>query len=146
MIFKVKRGTHYGADGKAYKKGALVESSRDLVAVFSKAKFERDYAAEQKTDGTTANSKPNIPRSASKLKAKKSKKEVSSEHGIDVTSEFPTATKVGVKVFEKSKWYTAVDEQDDEVLNEKKLRRKDVESFLEQYLNVDDNEDEDDED
>jgi len=134
MIFKIKRGTHYGRDGKVYKKGEKVESTRDLVAVFSPGKFERDFAAEQKA-GIVTVSKPNIPPPVDKK----------SEYGKDVTSEFPTAETVEVMVFEDSKWYTIVDKADDSVLNEKKLRRKNVEPFLKQYLDegADDEEDTD---
>lgn len=56
------------------------------------------------------------------------------EHGKDVTSEFPTAVKLRLKVFEKSKWYVVVDVSDGSVLNVKKLREKEVQSFIEQYL------------
>ena len=141
MLFKVKKGTHYGRGGKVYKKGDSVESSRDLASVFSKEKFERDYAAEQKV-GVAVVDKPNIPLPVAEVKeSKEDDVKEFGEYGEDVTSEFPTADKVEVMVFGKSKWYTVVDKADGEVLNEKKLRRKEVEPFLEQYLNDDTDED-----
>lgn len=70
-----------------------------------------------------------------------------SEHGIDVTENFPTASEAGLHVFEKARWFTVVDPDDGEVLNEKKLRKKAVKSFLEDYLTDDDDDtEEDDED
>ena len=152
MLFKLKRGTHYDRNGKVCKKGDIVESSRDLVAVFSKEKFERDFVAEQKA-GVVTVSKPNIPPPVDKDEdriedeveddVEETKSESLSTYGKDVTSKFPTAEKVEVSVFEKSKWYTIVDKADGEVLNEKKLRKKEVKPFLEQYL--DEGADDDDE-
>ena len=69
---------------------------------------------------------------------------VENEHGVDVSKDFPTAAKVDLQVFEKSKWFTVVDPDNGEVLNDKKLRKSKVEDFLADYL--DDNEDAEDED
>jgi len=72
---------------------------------------------------------------------------VENKHGVDVSEEFPTAAKVDLQVFEKSKWFVVVDPENDEVLNEKKLRKDKVEPFLAEYLQEDeDEEDEEDED
>ena len=70
-----------------------------------------------------------------------------SEHGVDVTSDFPIVSKLDMelKVFEKSKWFTVVDPENDEVLNEKKLRKGKVEGFLKDYLQDDEDGDEDEE-
>jgi len=141
MIFKLKKGTHLQRD-KVYKKGDRVESLRDLVAIFSKEKFERDYEAEQRAgiDAVAVDSKPAIPPPVDKGADKIEKSpplpepKFESVHGKNVTSEFPTAEEIEVEVFEKLKWYTIVDLADGEILNKKKLRRKDVQSFLEQYL------------
>ena len=69
---------------------------------------------------------------------------VENEHGVDVSKDFPTAAKVELQVFEKSKWFTVVDPDNGEVLNDKKLRKSKVEDFLADYL--DENEDAEDED
>jgi len=149
MLFKVKRGTHY-RDGKVYKKGDTMESPIDQVAIYGKERFERDFEAEQKAGIVVIDSKPNIPPPVGVGVDKDGDDaEITSpslsEYGKDVTSEFPTAEEMSVTVFEKSKWFTVVDADDNEVLNEKKLRRKDVEPFLEQYLDENE-EDEDNED
>jgi len=146
MLFKLKRGSHLDAKGKVYKKGATIESSRDLVKIFGKVKFERDHAAEQRTGVPVIDKKPAIPSPV--VKTEKSKKveepkntdtvKESSKYGKDVTSNFPTADDVEVDVFEKAKWYTVIDRADGEVLNTKKLRKKSVEPFLEQYLEEED--------
>jgi len=132
MIFKLKRGSHYQGD-KKFMKGDTVESSHDLVTLFGKEKFERDYPAEQKAGIATIN-KPNIPSPVAKADVDKEP----GEYGEDITSEFSTAEEAEVTVFEKSNWCTVVDKEDGEVLNEKKLRRKDIEPFLEQYLTDED--------
>ena len=72
------------------------------------------------------------------------KTSVESEHGTDVSKDFPTAAKVELQVFEKSKWFTVVDPDNGEVLNDKKLRRKNVEDFLADYVQDDKDEDDDD--
>jgi len=139
MLFKVLRGTHY-RDGKVYRKGDTIETSLDLVAMFGKARFERNFEAEQRTGSVVVN-KPDIPPPVDEAETQFDGSDDSIDYGEDVTSEFPTAEKIEVLVFEKLKWYTVVDKADGEVLNEKKLRRKDVEPFLGLYL--DENTDED---
>jgi len=99
-------------------------------------KFERDFPAEQKAGVVTA-TKPNIPPPIDKGEDEKTVSSPLSDYGEDVTTEFPTAEQIEVKVFEKSNWFTVIDEVDNSVLNEKKLRRKEVEPFLIQYLEDD---------
>ncbi len=152
MFFRVMGGSHV-QDGKKYKKGDLVETSLDLCSMF-RGKFKRVYKeelAELKDQGVEyvgADNKPDIPKpedvkpvETSTSEKTETKQDTStqepvkptSEHGKDVTSEFPTADKAGLLVFEKSKWYTVVDKADNQVLNEKKLRKAEVEDFVEQY-------------
>lgn len=138
MLFKVLRGSHYQGK-KIYKKGETVESFRDLVAVFGKKKFERDYPAEQRTV-SVARAKPNIPlpvddveEEVEEIEDDDKVEEPLSIHGENVTSEFPTAEKVDMIIFVKANWYSVIDKRDNKVLNKKKLRRKEVEPFLEQY-------------
>jgi len=66
------------------------------------------------------------------------KDETTTEHGIDVTSEFPTAAKVDLKVFKKGQWHTVIDPDDGTVLNEKKMRADKVDDFLQQYQETED--------
>ena len=106
MIFRVKRGTHY-RDGKCYRKGDSIVTPLDLVAMFGEQRFERDYAAEQKTGGVVTKSKPKIPPPVDKGNDEveevedEAKSEPLSIHGEDVTLDFPTADKIDVLVFEK---------------------------------------------
>lgn len=150
MLFRLKKGCgqHVG-NGKLYKPGDVIETSRDLPTIFHgkdasgrnrPGKFEKVYEDLKDTGAkdTSRIRKPNIPPGVSPKQETKKVVDEESVHGKDVTSEFPTAEKVGVKVFEKSRWFTVVDTQDNSVLNEKKLRKKDVEPFLEQYLDIDD--------
>ncbi len=153
MLFKFKNkrcGDHY-QDGKCYKgpstdggKGDIVESSSDLSVMYP-AKFERAYEAEQRAGGIVSHNIPNIPVNVTpltdegedKTEEQVSEPSLSSLYGEDVTAEFPTAKHIQAKVFEKSNWFTVLDDEDNSVLNEKKLRRKDVEPFLVQYLEDD---------
>jgi len=141
------------SEGKpiTYKSGDVVKSDRDLTIAFP-GKFEVVLGGDASEDMPTA---PNIPKSSKKKKITTSPKESvsekveipESEHGVDVTKEFLTASEAKLKVFEKSKWFTVVDPDNNEVLNEKKLRRGKVEDFLADYSSPeDDAEDEEDED
>jgi len=151
-LLKKGCGNHIGPPDKkgnriTYKAGDKVISEDDLVAKFPK-KFE--LLSSPPVDG---NAKPDIPVLDSKdkkvSKNKGTPKTVvpeESEHGVDVTKEFPTAVEAKLKVFEKSRWFTVIDPEDNEVLNEKKLRKKKVESFLADYLRPEDDDENDEED
>ena len=149
--FKLKSGcgNHIERDkeGKSvtYKSGDVVPSDRDLVNLFS-GKFE--VVLEQFSEGGVAvATAPDIPGPARRRKKKKTSRRneepEEGEYGVDVTKEFSTASEVGLQVFEKSKWFTVIDPEDDEVLNEKKLRKDKVEAFLASYLQDGDGDDED---
>jgi hypothetical protein len=154
MIFKVKGGTHE-QNGKSYKKGDFVDTELPLTEMF-RGKFERQFDQETLKDTGVVSkiSKPNItppPLGGSKAvtaelpsKEKEAVLDIKDEtfveeypeslYGTDVTDKYPTAEEVHVKVFEKSKWCVIVDPIDERVLNDKKLRGKDVEDFLEDLL------------
>jgi len=149
---KPRCGNHIERDKKGkpvtYKSGDIVESDRDLVTAFP-GKFEVVPGQFSEDGVVTA---PNIPEPSKKekkitispKKAISKKTEIpESEYGVDVTKEFPTASEVELKVFEKSKWLTVVDPDNNEVLNDKKLRRDKVEGFLADYLRDEEDEDED---
>lgn len=153
FLLKPKCGNHIGPPDKegnrtTYKSGDRVSSDDDLVARYP-SKFE--LAPGQSQEGRVATA-PDIPTpSKSTIKSKSKKSEISnipepekSEYGIDVTEEFPTASKVELKVFEKSRWFTVVDPDNNEVLNDKKLRRDKVEGFLVGYLPEEEEPDDDD--
>lgn len=158
---KARCGNHIERDEKGelitYKSGDTVSSDRDLVTMFPD-KFEL-VSGQGSEDIPTA---PEIPSPSKGKKGKKKGKkkdavsetqspepgEKLSEHGIDVTANFPIVSELSIelKVFEKSKWFTVVDPENDEVLNEKKLRRDKVEGFLKDYLHDDDEDEDKDED
>lgn len=157
MLFRLKKrcGSHR-QDGKTYTAGDTIKTTIDLIALFP-SKFERVYKEElSDTESDEPKlKKPNIPPSVdvnkegedeTNAKTSSPSKVLDGEHGKDVTSEFSIAEKAGVKVFEKKNWFVVIDETDGELLNEKKLREKDVEAFLTQYLNDDEDEDDDDDD
>lgn len=157
MFFRLRKkcGNHIGppdANGnrKTYKAGNVVPSEDDLVAKFP-MKFE--LVQGQTEDDNEIASVPNIPEPIKSKKTKttvaksntqKSSKVIKSKYGEDVTEQFPLAKELDLQVFEKSKWFTVVD--DDVEVNDKKLRRKEVDSFLEDYSQIDDEDDEDSED
>ena len=138
-----------------YKSGDRVSSDEDLVT-----KWPGKFGLVGAYDEGPVSDAPEIPTPSDKkakkdakgkvTKTKTSKIEPPAEgkHGIDVTKDFPTAATVELQVFEKSKWFTVIDPDNGEVLNEKKLRGKHVEDFLKDYLpdNEDTNDEDDDED
>jgi len=159
MKFRLKKrvGSHI-QNGKRYKSGDVVESEIDLCKIFV-GKFERAHEEELEDTGKmdTSIRKPQIPlpnsvpppedkggdntlsKPLSSMasvpdEAIEEEEEVEeSEHGKDITDEYPTAKEIAVKVYEKASWCVVVDNDDGEVLTVKKLRRKDVEDFLNEY-------------
>jgi len=144
-LFRLKKkcGNHIGPPDKkgnriTYKAGSVVPSDEDLIAKHP-SKFELVPGQFSEDGVAIATAKaPDIP---APIKSVVKKKEIpetpapdENEHGIDVTKEFPNASIVELKVFEKSKWFTVIDPDNGEVLNDKKLRRNKVESFLAGYL------------
>jgi len=153
-LLKPKCGNYIGkpdADGNriTYKAGSKVSSDEDLVNKWP-GKFELLSVSDEGSVPVA----PEIPVPVVKkdfvtdkdMEEPIIKTPKEGKHGIDVSDAFPTAAKVELKVFEKSKWFTVVDPDNDEVLNEKKLRKDKVEAFLADYLPDDDDEDEDEED
>ncbi len=160
---KEKCGNHIGppdakGNRKTYTAGDKVTSDDDLVEKWSnkfvlvspdeykgavkapkipnpKRKKSKDKDVEYNKDGSVYK---DMEDPVNVNKESKTSVPEESEHGIDVTADFPTALKVNLIVFEKLKWYTVVDPDNNEVLNEKKLRQSKVEPFLAEYLQDDD--------
>ena len=153
---KPKCGDHLARNEQGemitYKSGDVVESDRDLVAMFPR-KFELvggmttaagnvsipDIPIKDKGKGGISGSSPE-PLSFEKEEEKKKEK---SKYGVDVTDEFPTAAKVKLTIFKKGSWFVVIDPGDGEVLNVKKLRKAEIEDFLGEYMEDDEDEDED---
>ena len=138
MLFKVKNGEHRGRDKKVYKKGDIIESKADLRRIF-RGKFREVHGKGPSSPEDVE--KPKIPGPADEggedkevaSPPKSDTTEKPSEYGVKVTSEFPTAKKVKLDVYRKAFWHVVVDPENGNVLNDKKLRKKDVEPFLAQY-------------
>ncbi len=151
-----KCGDHIEVDkkGKAHsiKPGETFESHRDLIAKFCKGnpdrcKFQKVYP----DDVVTPDEAPNIPSPGGAVVDKGGEDTTASrpiihpEFGEDITSEFPLAEEKEVKVYVKKHWCQIVDttEDEEEILNESKLRRKNVNEFLADLEEVEDDEEED---
>ena len=96
---------------------------------------------------------PAIPEPKAKKTSKKDKKSKKTskpkahpEYGKDVTKDFEDAGTLGLKVYEKNKWFNIFDPETEEVLNGKNLRKKFVASFLAEYSIEEDEVEDDDED
>ncbi len=151
--FRLLGGQHVEGD-KTYKKGDLVPSTTDLVTRF-KGKFERIFSQEQLEGIATAPSQPIIPSPKEEVEEETistpseeveevddiedidevEEVEDTPEYGPDVTDQFSTAVKAGYCVYEPTKhWFIIIDPNEDDpadaVMNESKLRRKNVDGFL----------------
>lgn len=137
-------GDHVEVDkqGKPHliKPGETFESHRDLIAKFCKGKpgegckFEKVHPDEI----TPPDESPNIPSPGAIADTGGEDDDTSPpiihpEFGEDITSEFPLAKEKEVKVYIKKHWCQVVDETEgeEEVLNDSKLRKKNVDAFLE---------------
>jgi len=153
MKYRLKGGSHV-QNNKIYHKGDIIDTSFDLCQLF-RGKFEKVYEEVTDTGVEIPNlrARPNISpppladegKEAATSEPSSDTGDVSdeSQYGKDVTKDFPVAEELDVQVFEKSKWYTVIDTDDNKVLNEKKLRKKEVKTFLDE-LSEDDAEDDDD--
>lgn len=162
MLFKLKKeaASHRDENRRVYEAGDTVESEFDLAKMWP-TKFDLISGSAKQTDIPTA---PSIPAPAKtdgqegkggvepettppKSKKKKGDEEKESAHGKDVTADFPSAKGVGFKIYEKGNWFTVVDANDGEKMNEKALRKKDVQTFLDKFAAApDDSEDNEDDD
>ncbi len=151
-------GDHVEIDeqGKQHliKPGETFESHRDLIAKFCKGKSGNRCRFEKlhPDDIPTPDDTPNIPSPGAVSNTGGEDTTTSSpiihpEFGEDITSEFPLAEEKEVKVYIKKHWCQVIDETEDEeeVLNDAKLRKKHVNKFLEDLEEVEDEEEEEDE-
>lgn len=148
-----KVGDH-NEDGVNYAAGSIVMSNRNLVKLF-RNKFDRVHPDE---DFDFAEACPNIPSARTVLNkgkeegkgpSPKSKRHKDSKKfGENVTLSYPAALDAELEVYEKDHWYSVVDRNTEsgkpELLSGKKLREKDLDSFLKRYVEPDDDGDEDD--
>ncbi len=156
----LKCGGHVEVDEQGerhnIKAGETFESHRDLIALFCKGNAKRcKFELLSPLPLETPQRKPNIPSPQADFDKGEGEGDTDTsspnpahpKFGEDITSEFPLAVDLSVKVFEKKYWCLVVDvEEGDEVLNEKKLRRKNVNAFLETIEVEDEEEDPEDED
>jgi len=149
FLLKNKCGTHIepGKEGKApvqYKPGDIVQSDRDLIELFPN-KFEIP-PGEAGQSNTPIVPPPDIPLPTKSVSSEDTDEKVDSPsgsklvigYGKDVTASFATAAVVDLRVFEKSKQYTVVDPEDGEPLHNGKLRKKQVEDFLQKFVEDED--------
>ncbi len=161
VAFRLKQrcGDHV-EDGKTYVAGDKVMSCRNLEKLF-RNKFERVHPEE---DFDFAEASPNIPSPRAVLdkdkgegdrkppSSKSKKLKNSKKFGKNITLSFPAAIEAELRVYEKASWCQVVDwnteDGKSEVVSEKKLREKDVEEFLKDYVEpvTDDDDDDDSED
>ncbi len=142
---KHKCGDHVEVDQqgkrKTIKPGETFESHRDLIAKFCKGKSGEQCKFEKvhSDDVPAPDESPNIPSPGALDDIGGGGSDtfpptLHPEFGENITSEFPLAKEMEVKVYIKKHWCQVIDETEDgeEVLNESKLRKKNVNGFLEE--------------
>ena len=143
-ILKKNVGSHTDLKGKKYFSGDMIKSDVDLVVKFP-GKFDLTNESMQPVVNTP--SRPEIPGPMSDVGESESptdptldidndgdKIEEEVKYGKDVTDQFEDAVTAELKVYKRTQWYTIIDPDDGEILNNKKLRKKDVGSFLATYV------------
>ena len=137
LINKKGIGSHqyFDKDGNSVtvSPGEVLESDKDLVKLFPN-KFEYAEPIDDPDATPVVTDVPDFPLRNVKDDTTVVEPPKEGPYGIDVTAEFPKAVEANLTVFEKLKWYTIVDPEDKTILNEKKLRKAKVNSFLEDYL------------
>ena len=124
-------------NGKSYQPGDVIEDDRDLAAMFP-LKFElhqgpapvAETAPKEVLETQTASPDRDAASGASEGEAEPDAR------GTDVTADFPQALEHGLNVFQsgtkKSPKFSVYD--GDELLNDKPLKRADVDSFISESL------------
>jgi len=116
MQFELLTGKH-SENGKVYTAGQSVSSFRNLVDIFPHKFRLISDGGESQFDGLS-------PAPAKVLK-----------HGSDVSTIVDhRISKSNIKVYHRAGWYT-IDDKEDNVLNEEKLRRSELTPFLDEYFN-----------
>jgi len=127
--FKVLAGNH-DEDGTVYSKGQVVETPRDLDKMFVN-KFERLGKASKDKKKKKGKRKPKIKVAVPKVSALAGR-------GKDVTSQFASVEKEGLKVFKRGAYYHVYDGSDEApslaALNESALKKAGVEEFVTAHL------------
>ena len=150
MLFRVTTGS-YRVKDVVYRKGEMVESSRNLVEVFpyrfvmlrDDPEPDRPNIPTKKHSLSTTEgeddeqSSPSVLSSETKKvkKGKKVKKDVIDESWDDMTEDFEQAIAEELKVFYDGDSYKVVNPKFNRILNKKSLSKsKDVTLFLKKYL------------
>lgn len=154
MKFRLIGGNHTEGNGptrKVFKKNAIIDSDRDLTKLF-RGKFERIYTAEQleavapvpkvaekPTPAPTPVAEPapavSEPTTEEKKpEASKESRKPRKRRGRDATKSFPLALEEEFLVFQRGSRFDVYEPEDDAPLNEKGLKKAEVESYIKEYL------------
>ena len=121
MRFKLVEGGLHHENGKYYKKGDIIETSRPLDKMFGKLgpkKFQRITASHSPEDAKTQAESPGT----------------SSQLSVDVTdASDKELLELNLRVVKKGSWYDVVDAITGKKLNEKSLRKEQIPDFVKQY-------------
>lgn len=120
--FVLTGGGHRESDGTSYTRGEVVESDRDLVALFPN-KFAPVGTSEAAVAQARAKEKAGV------------KEEADDKAGDDITKDFAKADACGVVVRRDGRKYQVYDATDGELLNDEPLTKKsDVTDFIDVLL------------
>ena len=138
-----KAGTHSETGDKGqlriYKAGDIVESAQDLVMMFpNKFQLVEDEEVQTPSFNPSKEQKAAVAEAAKKGGVEVSapeEEEDSNPLGRNVTKRFPLAKEQDFLVFSEGGAFHVTEADDPkDPLNDKPLKRKDVEGFIEQYL------------
>lgn len=139
MLFElISKGEHLHSDGKTYTKGQVIETEQPLDKLFAN-KFKRLDKDEEKEY-----TRPEIPlaeeggEKTTSSPPSSSTKRKRSPFGKHISSQFDNTAEAGVKVYIKDHWCTVVDSDSGEAVSTKKLRKKDVQDFIDGLLSQED--------
>jgi len=133
FTLKLIGGRHTMEDGTVIIKGTIIKTSVPLHTIFVR-KFERIYQEESVHVMPEA---PNIPtphqpRQPEKIELPRSLEKA--DYGKDVTKNFPMAAEADMQVFKDSEGYVVVDPDTGEAVSLFGLKKKEVNPFLDGYL------------
>jgi len=135
MLYRVLKSQHRLLDGTVLKSGETFESNDPRLIEKFPNKFEQVVAlpapvaqATTQSVGTPEAEKTDVQKAAEAGAA-----EILPGHQ-DMTTEFPVAGEAGLRVTKTRQGWYVFDEDSDEAVNEKPLKKREVAAFLEEYL------------
>jgi hypothetical protein len=129
-----KGGLHTLADGTKVPGGETFESTDPNLCAKFPLKFEKAGSVKKPVNATTAAPEPESTATPSEENKAISGQTVAENAPQDVTAEFTVDSDGSLTVLRDKKGWAVFEDGDDDALNDKPLKKKEVQPFIDDYL------------